>query len=663
MSKKRVIGFVLSVLSGMCLCVHAQEASDSTRVIDEVEVTGTGSRASASAGALSQTVTAAEAEMLGLQDVSDVLRRMAGVTVTDYGGLGGLKTVSVRNMGAAHTAVSLDGIPVSNCQGGQIDLSQFSLWQTGSMTLTVGQGDDLLQTARTMGSAATLALTSAVSEWHEGKTWELEARLRGGSWGEWMPAVRYGQKLSSRSSLTADAALLRSNGDYPYTVSFNKQQEFRRANDDILQGRGNVQFNHRFKGDGRLSLSGHLSMQRQGLPGAVIQYRESDASERLWTRGGFLQMLYEQRYSPRWKLRATGKYTYDWQRYTDEGRQYKGGTLENRYTQQEGFLNATVLWTPHRLWSVALAQDAARTVLTSNLAICPDPTRWTLGTALTLRFENVRWQATASAVYSQVTEQTERLTAHEPYRHVSPVAVVRYRLMAERSVFLRAMYKNSYRVPTFNDLYYQRVVVSNLKPENAHQLSAGFSAAGDWQRLSLQASVDGYWNRVTDKIVAIPTSYVWQMRNYGETSLAGVDVTLSAVILLPADISAHITGAYSWSSALDKTDEKSVTYNGQLPYTPLHSGSVGLLLKSLWVNLGWSMVAVGDRWVLPENIDRNLVEGYTDHTLTLSREFRFKSCALDLSASITNVGNKQYDIIRYYPMPSRAYHFQISIKL
>ena len=43
----------------------------------------------------------------------------------DYGGLGGLKTISIRNLGAAHTAVSYDGIAVSNSQAGQIDIGRF----------------------------------------------------------------------------------------------------------------------------------------------------------------------------------------------------------------------------------------------------------------------------------------------------------------------------------------------------------------------------------------------------------------------------------------------------------------------------------------------------------------------------------------------------------
>lgn len=653
---------------GLLLClVHAvvcaQAHRDSTRVIDEVEVAGIAVRGDIKAGTLSQSITGDEAEALGMQDISDAVRRMAGVTVKDYGGLGGMKTISVRNMGAAHTAVSVDGVPVSNCQGGQIDLAQFSLWQTESITLSVGSSDDMLQTARTLGSAAILALTTRFPEWKNGRKWELEARVKGGSWGEVMPALRYGQRLSSRTSLMADVVVARSDGDYPYKVTYAPDKTFYRVNDDILQGRGNIQFRTLLKRDGHVDVTGHLSMQRQGLPGAVIRYRETAASERLWTRGGYVQALYEQRYTPEWKLRATGKYTYDWQRYYDEGRQYSDGFAENYYKQQEAFVNATALWTPHRLLSVSLAQDAAHTRLVSNMSTCPDPMRWTLGTALTVRLENERWRFTASAIYTRVTESVEEGEAHEDYNHVSPTAEVRYRLISGKSVFLRAMYKNSYRVPTFNDLYYQRAVPSNLKPENAHQLSAGIAGALSSGRWQWQWQVDGYWNRVTDKLVAIPTSYVWQVRNYGEASLAGVDATLNVRLQVARRITAQLTGAYSWSRALDKTDEEKASYNGQLPYTPAHSGSVGLLVSTPWVNVGWSMVAVGDRWVLPENIDRNLVEGYTDHSLTLSHEFRLKSCSLDVMASMTNVGNTQYDIVRYYPMPSRAYHIQLSIKL
>ena len=47
-----------------------------------------------------------------------------GVTVKDYG-IGGLKTVSVRSLGANHTTVSYDGIALTDVQSGQIDIGRF----------------------------------------------------------------------------------------------------------------------------------------------------------------------------------------------------------------------------------------------------------------------------------------------------------------------------------------------------------------------------------------------------------------------------------------------------------------------------------------------------------------------------------------------------------
>ncbi|MFA6912034.1 MAG: TonB-dependent receptor, partial [Proteiniphilum sp.] len=41
---------------------------------------------------------------LHAMQLSDAVKHFSGVTVKDYGGIGGLKTVSVRSLGAHHTA-------------------------------------------------------------------------------------------------------------------------------------------------------------------------------------------------------------------------------------------------------------------------------------------------------------------------------------------------------------------------------------------------------------------------------------------------------------------------------------------------------------------------------------------------------------------------------
>lgn len=99
-----------------------------------------------------------ELENLGFQNIADAVRRFAGANVKDYGGIGGLKTVSVRSLGAAHTAVAYDGVAVSNCQAGQIDIGRFSLDDIDMLSLSIGQNENLMQPARLFASAGVLSI-------------------------------------------------------------------------------------------------------------------------------------------------------------------------------------------------------------------------------------------------------------------------------------------------------------------------------------------------------------------------------------------------------------------------------------------------------------------------------------------------------------------------
>lgn len=126
------------VLGGCCACLFyfatlslsAQEAVSDTitgkvHQIDKVTVTARKLPNKITSAVPIQTLSQQDISQLGIQNMADAVRRFAGANVKDYGGIGGLKTVSIRNMGAAHTAVSYDGVVVSNCQAGQIDIGRF----------------------------------------------------------------------------------------------------------------------------------------------------------------------------------------------------------------------------------------------------------------------------------------------------------------------------------------------------------------------------------------------------------------------------------------------------------------------------------------------------------------------------------------------------------
>ena len=92
-------------------------------------------------------------------------------------------------------------------------------------------------------------------------------------------------------------------------------------------------------------------------------------------------------------------------------------------------------------------------------------------------------------------------------------------------------------MPTFNDLYYYRLGNRSLRPEKANEYNMGITWSRSFSSFLnyLSVTVDGYYNDVTDKIVAFPTTYAWKMANYGKVHVTGMDATLTHGISKTAD--------------------------------------------------------------------------------------------------------------------------------
>lgn len=205
-----------------------------------------------------QTMSQQDISRLGIQNMADAVRRFAGANVKDYGGIGGLKTVSIRNMGAAHTAVSYDGVAVSNCQAGQIDIGRFSLDNVSMLSLAIGQSEDLLQSARLYASAGVLGIETEKPHFDDGRNAAFQARVRGGSFGMVSPSLRWWQKLGGRTRVAVDAGYMRADGNYPFTLVNGKYvTEEKRNNSGIYSWQGEATLYHTFKDGGELDVKGY----------------------------------------------------------------------------------------------------------------------------------------------------------------------------------------------------------------------------------------------------------------------------------------------------------------------------------------------------------------------------------------------------------------------
>lgn len=669
--KKHIAHCISAILAGapitMSVSAHAAPAAvpDTVRP-GEVTVTAQRSPLRVSSSTPVQTISATTIEQLGIRDIADAVRRFAGTNVKDYGGVGGLKTVSVRNMGAAHTAVSYDGMAVSNCQAGQIDIGRFSLDNVGMLSLAVGQSDEMLQSARLYASAAVLGITTERPEFTAGRPYAFRASVSGGSFGYIAPSLRWWQRIGNRVRTSLEGSFLHTDGDYPFTLRNGKLvTKERRNNSEVNSWHGEANVFYTTPGGGELQLKGYYYYSKRGLPGAITLYNPI-STEKLWDENAFVQATFRKRFSPQWSLLAQAKYNYGWNKDEETGPQYTGGLYRATHHQDEYYLSASATWTPLPDLTVALAQDGIVNKLNSTMVDCPQPTRYTSLTALSARWHYRPLTVTGTLVATVTDEKVETGDAPDNVHRVDPSLSMSLQPWANRQFFVRLMYKNTFRMPSFNDLYYFRLGNRTLRPERADEYGIGLTWGESLfpAMRYLSVSADGYYNDVTDKIVAFPSTYAWRMANFGRVHAWGVDLSLATSIGLPADLSLTLSGSYTYQRAADVTDRKSKTYRHQLPYTPRHSGNLSAVVETPWVTLGYSVVFVGMRYYMDQNIPANEIEGYADQTISLSREFKLPhGIGLTLRGEVANLADKQYDVIKFYPMPGRSWRLTATVKI
>ena len=149
------------------------------------------------------------------------LRYFAGTQIKDYGGLGGLKTVDVRNMGTHHVGVFYDGIQLGNAQNGVTDLGKYSLDDMESLTLYNGQKSEIFQSAKDFSAASTIYLRTKRPVFVGDKKTNLLVRFKTMSINYFDPSFRWEQKLSDKVSMSVSSEYIKSNGQYKFRYKRN----------------------------------------------------------------------------------------------------------------------------------------------------------------------------------------------------------------------------------------------------------------------------------------------------------------------------------------------------------------------------------------------------------------------------------------------------------
>ena len=651
--------FAIAMLGVVARSAFANgETQDSVRVhhIQEVVVT---SRLISRETIPSQTLGGEELKKLNSLSVADALRYFSGLQLKDYGGVGGIKTVNIRSMGTNHLGIFYDGIELGNAQNGQIDLGQFSLDNVEEISLYNGQRSAIFQPASDFGNAGSVYIRTKAPRFMMGRRYNLLVRAKYGSSDTFRFSSLWEQKLSDHISSSLSTGVLTSSGRYKFryrrvtednTVAYDTTAV--RHNGDIWAFR--IEENVRGGiADGYWNVKAYTYHSERGIPGAIVNnvWRRG---ERQWDHNTFGQAVFQKSFGDKFSTKALAKYAYYVTRYVnnDETQIH----VDNTYRQQEMYFSTSNVYEILSKWSVSMSYDFKWNKLNANMVDFAFPHRYSnfvsLATALTLS----RIKAQASLVEQVVKDHVKYGASSSSRSTLTPAFFVNVYPFESKLLAVRVFAKKSFRMPTFNDLYYADMGNSKLNPESALQYDLGFVLNKDWKQGIVdhfRLQVDGYYNTVHDKIVAYPKGqqFRWTMLNLGKVHIKGVDA-MAEVGLEPAkDWKVTARLQYTYQDARDVTDSNTSYYKDQIPYIPWHSGSAILGLSWREWDLSYSFIYSGERYSQQENILYNHLQPWYTHDMSVVYHARRWSARLD----VNNIFSQDYDVILNYPMPKRNY--------
>ena len=558
--------------------------------------------------------------MKGCLRAEEALMKIPGLLVNDMGGPGGLKTVSLRGLGTAQTAIFIDGVRVGNLMSGQSDLSMMSLGNFSRASVDYAQNS--------------ISFTTAKPQYMDGRRFAARAALKGGSFGTYMPEFSFGYKVADKVDASVNAAAIFSNGH--------------REHSGIEQYHGSLDFSGQASAV-TWKAKAYFNHSDRECPGSLAYPALSQQKD----LNAFIQGSAAIKAGSLYSATLSAKAAYD-------NMKYKDTYSSSDYDQAEVQINSSHIVKAAQWCDVAVSASGKWNGLASSNYSMPSEgllNRFGLTVAGSASFHTEIIRAKASLEYLGAYDRGNGLRKDRHF--FCPGASIR--VTAFKGFDIVAFGKRSCLIPTFNDLYYAGSGNSSLKPEDAWLTDIGLEWHTNLGRCwSINAKADAFFNWLTDKITWAPSpenSYLWLPYNIGKVRSAGADISVSATYT-SGDWKTGASARYSFQDARDRTPD-SYSFDSPVPYIARHTtvltGEIGYK--------GWRLEAI---WNFRDGRSDSSGKMPSWNTLDLntSKTLKIKNiCELNLMISARNITDTRYEISSGYPMPGWGLYGGIAVRL
>jgi vitamin B12 transporter len=599
-----------------------------------------------------------EIQEMAAEDAGELIRKFAGVSLKSYGGLGGLKTVSMRGLGANHSAIVSDGFSLTNNQTGQVNLGQIQAENITNFVSVLGTSSSFIQPISAQIGGSSFIIETFENSFSDKKL-KIRSSLKYGSFNQknGYLGVKY---APNKFQFSVFGTYRDSEGNYPYSFQngYFGVNEVRKNNDyqDYNFG-GTVGFKSK-------KITFRVGYKKtninQGLPGAVIFYNQTQ-DERLTTNSDLIfgDVVHVRN---KFKLRGYASASSNSMNYLDPTYFNSAGRIDVDYHNRNVTGGLSLNHELKGIWELFGGIEMIVSDLKTNDSTFALPVRVhnfaLLGTRI--KFNKIKFEISASSQYVH-EKNNNGIRAKDRFR-LNPFVSITGNPMDNKWIY-EIWYRNSFRMPTFNELYYNNIGNNLLEPEDAHQFNVGLGYAPRIRKFLIKIKANAFYNRVDNKIVAIPTKnlFVWSMQNIGKTDIFGAEGVLSVDWKFHSKWKLSSDGNYSFQKTVDVTDRNSPTYGDQIAYIPLHTANLDVAVYFQKTGIRISSNFVSERYALNENVAANKIDGFVTADISVFHQFKIKNVhSLQLQANVKNVFNNSYAYIRSYVMPGINYLISLS---
>lgn len=599
-------------------------------------------------------LTRADIDALQPDDLGELLKKIPGANVKSFGGLGGLKTVSIRGLGSQHTNFVMDGFSQSNTQTGQVNLAQIQLDNIETVIVQRGGASELMIPVSSQMYSNAIVVQSYQSI---APKVPLVQRLSSkfGSYGQTDQHLL----IKTGSEKLFGSAFMKyrhADGAYPYLLqNYNSVVKGTRKNNDYTDLNAGANFHYTVASNHNINFYFQYMQADQGLPGAVVLYNDF-ATQRLTSTNTQLKIDYIGKIK-NLNYRVYLNRSKDSLYYLDPNYLNATGELKSTFNTSTQHFGLTLAHPIGKRIMLNLGTEEQFSDLYSRESFTATPRRWQNYSFVKSTFTLKSWQFIGQLGNQFVEETNQSGESAQSVFRVNPYLEIRKELGKKYSVY--AYYRNSFRMPNFNELYYNNIGNKKLKPEDANQLAVGNSITFfDKTKFYFGIQVGGYYNVIDNMILAIPTKnlFVWSIQNIGKNEVLGADGILSMSWKFTKNWSTHLNANYAYQQSLDISDRKSPSYKNQIAYVPEHVTNLDLSLNFKGVGCRISTFTSSYRYSLNENISSNYIDGFTTIDIALFSKFKLDNFnKIRLQITIKNITDQQYAFVKNYVMPGRNY--------